>query len=350
MKVSFLGDISLNDNYIESYKKGINPFKPLLPILSTSDFVVGNLESIAKGEQGENKLKKPRLATSVETLNYLNVINLKVACLAQNHVFDHLEDGFKKTTRFLKENNIEFFGASIIKEEVDKPVIIERNNIKIGLLNYVTKDTNPNLPEDAGVFLSFFQIEKAMNDIQLLKPKVNHVVLVLHWGGRVEGGLIPDWDQPRLAHKLIDAGADLIVGHHSHTIQPYEVYNGKYIFYSIGNFCFSDYWFEGNFTPMSKRRKITFIPNITFNEASYKIKFSYYLNKIEYFEELKNYHFKHKIRNFIYITFLDIYPFWLLYYFFMKNILPAILFFERDDVSFSEKIYRLKASLRRRMR
>jgi len=51
--------------------------------------------------------------------------------------------------------------------------------------------------------------------------------MFLHWGGNMEGAKFPDWNQPKEAKDFIDAGADLIVGNHSHTIQPYEIYKGK---------------------------------------------------------------------------------------------------------------------------
>ena len=349
VKISFLGDISFNDYYIDLYKKGINPFKTLQPLLESSDFVIGNLECIAKGEQGENTLKKPRLTTSVETLNYLNTINANIVSLAQNHVFDHLEDGFLKTTSFLNENNIQFLGASLNKSAAEKPIIISKNEINIGLLNYVTQDTNPNLPEDASVYLNYFDTDRATTEIKLLKEKTDYVILLLHWGGRVEGGLYPDWRQPKVARNLIDAGADLIIGHHSHTIQPYEVYKGKYIFYSLGNFCFSNLQFEGKVSHMPKRRRITLIPSILFNKGSYTISLNYFYNKISLFKRIQ-YGNKHISRNIKFKIVNNINPIWYFYYFFLKKILPIIIFFNRRDISFKSKISRFTKSLKKRIK
>src|SRR6056297_425775 len=98
MKISFIGDISLNGKYINFCQKGLKPFNYLENEFESADYVIGNLESIAKGTEGENLQKKPRLTTTVNTLEYLKDIYLDVACLAQNHVYDHLEDGFVKTT------------------------------------------------------------------------------------------------------------------------------------------------------------------------------------------------------------------------------------------------------------
>jgi len=349
MRVSFLGDISLNDYYIQLYKEGANPFESLEPALNESNLVVGNLECMAEGDMGENELKKPRLTTTIEALNYLKKINLKVACLANNHIYDHLEDGFKKTTEFLKNNNINYIGAGLTLEETSHVLILEQGEIKIGLLNYVASDTNPKLPSEAGVYLNMLNIETCKKDIKHLKQHVNYVVLSLHWGGRVEGGLYPDWHQPKIARELIDAGADLIIGHHSHTIQPYEVYNGKHIFYSLGNFCFADHSFNGKFHPLSSRNLVTVIITIFFNKYGYIVKPSFYRNKKDSFVKLNHYKAKIKIRNKLFKTILNVKWFWLVYYFNKKFILPIFLFFCRDDISLKVKLVRFFSSIRKNL-
>jgi len=341
MKISFLGDISLNDNYIELYKKGIDPFKEVEPLLSSCDYVVGNLECMAKGELGENLLKQPRLTTTVETLNYLKNIHLKVASLAQNHVYDHLEDGFNKTTQFLDDNAILHTGAAHSIEEASMPAIITKNGISIALLNYVTKDTNPNLPPDAKIYLNIFDLEKCKQDIEKLKQKVNHIVLLLHWGGRVEGGLFPDWDQPKIARELIDAGADLIVGHHSHTIQPFEIYKGKYIFYSLGNFCFSDYWFNDELNIMTKRRMRSIIIQVDFSQIGYQLQEDYFINTIDRFIKYDAYKNKIRFRNRIFKILMRTKMGWNIYFFHKQFLLPLVLFLNRKDLSYPIKTKRI---------
>jgi len=241
MKIAFLGDISLSDEYTHLYRKGAKPFDKIGAYLKSFDYVIGNLECLAKGEKGENELKKPRLKTTLETLNYLTDIGVNVVGLAHNHAYDNLKDGFEKTIAFLDSKNIQYLGASVNASQAKQPLILEKGGISVCLLNYVSKDTNPNLPEDAEVYLNYLEKEKVEADIKLYKQKYHYVVLFLHWGGNMEGAKFPDWHQPKEAKDFIDAGADLIVGNHSHTIQPYEMYKGKYIFYSLGNFCFSHY-------------------------------------------------------------------------------------------------------------
>ena len=343
MKVAFLGDISLNDDYIDLYKENVNPFLSIEPYLSDCDFVVGNLECMVIGNEGVNELKKPRLGTTLETLNYLKNIRLNVACLAQNHVYDHLLDGYKKTVGFLKENRILYMGAGTSTEEAQKNIILEKNDISIGLLNYVTLDTNPNLPDAADVYLNVFDLNTALLEITELKRKVRFLVVLLHWGGRVEGGLVPDWSQPAIAQQLIDAGADLIVGHHTHTYQSYHIHKGKYTFYSLGNFCFSDINFESKLIPLTKRNKLTTILTVHFEQDVYSFQSKFFRNHITHFEQYSS---TKSILNDIYVkTMLNFKPFWYLYYFGLNNILPVWFYLTRKDLTLKFKVSRIYKSI-----
>lgn len=326
MKISFLGDISLNDNYIELYKKGYNPFESVDPILKNSDFVVGNLECMAKADMGENLLKQPRLTTTVETLNFLKNIYLKVACLAHNHAYDHLKDGFEKTVNFLDQNGIMHLGADYNIVEAGKPIILSDKEVSIAILNYVTSDTNPCLPSHSKVVLNFFDIEKCKIDIRELKYKVNHIIVSLHWGGRVEGSLFPDWNQPQIARELIDVGADLIIGHHSHTLQPYEIYKGKYIYYSLGNFCFSDVIINGRAYPLDKKRtNKSVILNIDFKHKDYTTNYLGIYNDNDLIKQTKSIV---KMRKLSYENNLLYYrPIWKAYFFYEKRIYPVVHYF-----------------------
>lgn len=270
--ISFLGDIAFVGNYNEYYSSGINPFSAVEPVLQSSDFVVGNLECVSEGNQGENLAKKPRLKTKTQTLNYLKILNIGLATLAHNHVYDSLFDGYVKTTDFLKESEIDFIGAGITEKKSAEPLIKVFNDISFCFLNYVTHDTNPNLPNNAEIHLNYFSLQKVKEDILKYKNEVDYVVILLHWGGRLEGGNYPDYDQPEIARKIIDYGADIIIGHHSHTLQPYEIYKNKYIFYSLGNFCFSDFISDGKLKKLDRKRRVnSIILNVDFSKKKYDI-------------------------------------------------------------------------------
>ena len=184
-----------------------------------------------------------------------------------------------------------------------------------------------------------------MTDIVRLKQKVDHVVLLLHWGGRVEGGLYPDFDQPKIAKELVDAGADLIIGHHSHTIQPYEIYKGKYIFYSLGNFCFSDFIFENKYHELSNRANQTIIVNIDFYKFTYNVDISYFRNYIGYYKYDKSYVLRANLRNFLFKRVLKIKIIWNIYFYLKKYIMPLIIFLQQKKTGKREKILRIYRSL-----
>ena len=339
VRISFLGDISLNDEYSELYKKELKPFKKISGCLFNSDLVIGNLECFAESDKGENVLKKPRLKTNLETLSYLKDLNLKIATLANNHVYDNLKDGFNKTTNFLTEENIKWIGAGLSEEKAKEPLIEEINEIKFAFLNFVTKDTNPNLPDNAEIYLNWFYEDNITFDIIKLRNYVDYIIILLHWGGRFEGGNFPDWKQPQIAHRIIDAGADLLIGHHSHTLQPYEIYKGKYIFYSLGNFCFADINFDNKIREIKRGKETeSIIVNVFFQKSKYHIKLLPIKNKemqmIEDKEVLRRITKRNKI--FYYLRNHKI--LWYLYYVKFKYIEPITFYLWGNDHKFFNQI------------
>ena len=86
MKFSFIGDISLNDEYVTGITNGIDYFSEISLLLAQSDLVIGNLECLIQGDNGENLKKKPRLKTTTDTLHILKKLNVKVVTLAHNHI------------------------------------------------------------------------------------------------------------------------------------------------------------------------------------------------------------------------------------------------------------------------
>ncbi|GGK60662.1 MULTISPECIES: CapA family protein [Flavobacteriaceae] len=250
MKISFVGDISFNDEYIDLYSKEINPFEGL-SFLNESDFVVGNLECLVKGSEGENTLKEPRLKTEAKTLNWLKDLNISHVSLANNHVYDNLDDGFIKTINKLNELNIDYFGAEVVNEP-KKYCEISKDGITIGILNYVDQDTNPCKPEITEINTSYIDNSSVGKDIELYKKECDILVLYLHWGGKSENIAFPERNQIRNSKDFLNLGADIIIGHHSHTIQPFMSSSKGNVYYSIGNFCFADSTIKESMIQMTK--------------------------------------------------------------------------------------------------
>ena len=344
LQISFLGDISFNNCYNEFYETKTNPFKEVELELQKSHLNIGNLESLSKGDFGENILKHPRLSTEQNTLNLLKHLNLGAVTLAHNHVYDNLKDGFEKTIKNLKSQKIKFLGAALDAGASEKELIIEENGIKLGLLNYVNKNTNPKMPNNAEVFLNYLETEKAISDIDKLKNKVDHVVVLLHWGGRVEEGFYPDFNQPKIARRLIDAGADIIIGGHAHTVQPYEIYKGKYVFYSLGNFCFDDIIQDKEVFEIGRyRKRKTIIPRVSFIKDSYSVEVSHAKNN-KGFIKLNNgplIKLKMRWRNLLFKLVKRNHLFWNIYYWHLKKIVPIKMYFIEANEGVFKKIINL---------
>lgn len=116
---------------------------------------------------------------------------------------------------------------------------MHKNGLSIGLLNYVTADTNPNIPPGAGVFLNMFNEEKVLREVSDLSKKTDVVLLHLHLG-KVELIRYPSAKQINFAHRAVEAGATVVVCCHAHCLQGHEDWKAGHIFYGLGNFVFGD--------------------------------------------------------------------------------------------------------------
>ncbi len=239
IRIKFIGDVSFNNDYIQLLESGEKPFDAMRSILSDADLVVGNLECLAEGT-AQNEAKFPRIHTSVKALEALKDLNLGLVSLATNHVCDNLEEGFRNTVNKLDELEIDYLGASCMKEMASMPFVFEKVGWKIGFLNYVHDDTNPNIPKESGVFASSYWMHQILEDISRLKDEVDKVVVLLHWGGKCDYGYLPHKEQVQHAKQMIDAGASAIIGHHTHTFQSSFKYKNAPVYFSLGNFCFDD--------------------------------------------------------------------------------------------------------------
>lgn len=153
---------------------------------------------------------------------------------ANNHVADFGLGGLFDTMQYLDSVGIGYVGIGKNLDEARKPFIVELKGWRVGFLGYHGNGRFSATTTRAGVAPRVEQ--HIIDDVRKLKPRVDFLVVNFHWG--VELAEQPDEDQIRLAHRVVDAGADLIVGHHPHVLQGVERYNGATIVYSLGNFVF----------------------------------------------------------------------------------------------------------------
>lgn len=111
------------------------------------------------------------------------------------------------------------------------------------------------------MFINYFDVEKVKNDCKNLRNKVDKIIISIHWGKDYSNYFTRD--QQKIAYDLIKTGADIIMGHHPHTIQAFENYNEKLIFYSLGQLCFGDFIYNGKLGALKKKTKLGVVVELT---------------------------------------------------------------------------------------
>ena len=164
---------------------------------------------------------------------------VEAVCLDNNHVLDHGEEGLEDTKQALRDAGV------IYSTPLETGVFNYRGIIQVAMLSYNCIDrygTGFKSSKYAGqytdTFLQHDTFEEAVcAEIEEAKRNYAVVIVSFHWGR--EKDYAPTQNQIRLGRMAADAGADLVIGHHSHRIQPIEYYNGTLICYSLANFCFA---------------------------------------------------------------------------------------------------------------
>ncbi|WP_235271170.1 CapA family protein [Methanosarcina mazei] len=219
-----VGDITLQT------KNDQNPFKYVMDTFGKKDLLFGNLETVLS-TTGKEKKKSVVLKASPDSVTYLGEAGFDILNVANNHILDLGLEGFRSTLNSLDEHKLEYIGAGFEKSSLNSS-FIEKNGIKLGFLGYTIGRFK--VPEE--ISISKIKEKKIISDIELIKGKCDFVVVSLHWG--TENVFYPSPKQIELAHKLIDHGATLILGHHPHVLQGIEKYKNGLIAYSLGNFQF----------------------------------------------------------------------------------------------------------------
>jgi len=223
----FVGDLMFDRGIERLMEKNsiYYPFEKIHQFLRGIDFVVGNLEGPIVKNPPDFGFHSLKFAFSPEVAKVLSFSNFNLLSLANNHTFDTGETGFKETKEFLKQFRINFVGHPI---RCDKDFLFEKENIIILAFN----KTFPFNCSDE-------KIVDIVKKIRKLNPK-KFLIVVFHWGEEYQPK--SSIFQQKLAHEVIKAGADLIIGSHPHVVQEIEEYQGKLIFYSLGNFVFDQFF------------------------------------------------------------------------------------------------------------
>jgi len=236
----FVGDIMLARGIAGQIKKYQDPRYPFLKIASTTQSVnltFGNLEGPISS-RGKNQGSIYSFRANPEVIKGLKFAGFDILSLANNHILDWGKQALEDTITILNNNSIKTIGAGRNYQEANKPVIINFNIVKIAFLAYTNLYPRSLEATEGKAGISSFETEKVKQAISQIKQTgaADIVIISFHWGDEYQ--IHSNKTQQNIAHALIDAGADLIIGHHPHSIQEIEPYRNGWIAYSLGNFIF----------------------------------------------------------------------------------------------------------------
>ena len=229
-------------------------------ILRGGDITFGQLEANLS-LRGTEQLGLPSSVAHPRLAKVFADAGFNIMSFASNHTLDFSEEAMLDTLDVLRENNIVVIGAGKNIKEARQPAIIERKGTKVGFLAYCSvvprgfearedkaglapvrattayeqADWQPGVPPQIRTQANPDDLAAMVEDIKKLRPSVDVLVVSMHWGVHFVPAVIAMY-QYEVGHAAIDAGADIIIGHHAHILKGIEVYKGKVIFFSLCNF------------------------------------------------------------------------------------------------------------------
>lgn len=240
IKLTFIGDIFPGDELFTSgfgiksktvetnRRRWENNIKETV---GKANYIIGNLESPLVDDADATSKTFYGIPMFADILKDggVNVLNL-----ANNHIAEHGAEGFAKTVDALHGRGIMTVGG--LKECEPEIITLEEEQTTICMAGFCDERVCAIANPGCYASLDDEKVFKTLERMKKMHPDV--IIFIFHWGN--EYIHFPSLEQRTLAYKLIDNGANLIIGHHPHVIQPYENYHGGHIIYSLGNFCFDD--------------------------------------------------------------------------------------------------------------
>lgn len=242
--IAGIGDILLHDTvYHDALTKdddyNFDPMlSPVYSLLQKPDFLIANQESVPGGTK-LGLSGYPSFNSPYEIIDGIINAGVDMVTTANNHMLDKGEKGVLSAIDYYEEKNLPYTGTFKSPEDKSTIRVMNVNGIKIAVLAYAYGTNGIPVPAGKDYLVSILEPKKVLDDIEEAKEKSDIILLALHWGD--EYARTPNQTQKELAHQFIEAGADIIFGHHPHVLQPIEWIDkpdgGKgVVVYSLGNF------------------------------------------------------------------------------------------------------------------
>ncbi|WP_455645631.1 CapA family protein [Methanosphaera sp.] len=244
LSITVTGDVMFGRKMPGVLSTSESPYRYVSNVTGPSDILLVNTENPFTTSSNAVKPDVP-LKASPQYINLVNGTNgTVISANANNHVFDYGVDGMRDSIKNLDEAGIIHIGAGENKEEATRPVTLEQNGHKITIFNYMDSDNfkeyssevMPVAGDNTPGYSAWSDTESPQQISEARANGSDIIIVYMHYGN--EYSRSPNEAQENISHKAIDAGADAVVGAHAHVTQGIEMYNGKPIFYNLGNFMF----------------------------------------------------------------------------------------------------------------
>lgn len=231
----FGGDVNLSNQVSNLVKRDYKlPFAKI-DEYRAADLSIVNLEDSLTGSTLNSTTQQEKSIIDPSYVKALTSGGVDLVNLANDYTLGYEQKSLLDTIETLEDAGIHSLGAGKTKKEARRPKIIEVKGQKIAYLNYYDTDIQATTSR---ISINSRNNDQIASDIQTLRKQVDWIIVNYHWG--VELSEYPgDW-QMTIARMTIDQGADLVVGHHSKVLQGAEIYQGRPIVYSLGNFIFGN--------------------------------------------------------------------------------------------------------------
>jgi poly-gamma-glutamate synthesis protein (capsule biosynthesis protein) len=253
----FSGDVTLSDNYERQYGHDPSYAFAKLDKYRQVDLAMVNLENPLTRSTLRQPGKRFAFKADPKMVDVLKQGGVDIVTLANNHTMDYQEPGLIETLEVLDDAGIMRVGAGRNLDEARRPKIVDVKGQRIAFLGYYGEEYAATATK-AGV--NTIDETRIAEDIRAIRDQVDWIIVNYHWGQEL--ATHPAEWQRTLARFTIDQGADVIVGHHPHVLQGTELYKGRPIAYSLGNFIFG-----GN----SRSNYDTAILKVAVNERQMKV-------------------------------------------------------------------------------
>lgn len=230
----FAGDVALTNAYTDLVGTDHKWAFSALDEVRQADVTMVNLEAPFTSATTPNPKQSEPFKSDPTKVEVLKHGGIDLVNLANNRTMDYQAAGLSETLKTLDEAGIRHVGAGLDAKQARRPTILDVDGQRIAYLGYYDSDVQAAGATQAGT--NFRDRDRIAADIKALRDQVDWVVVNFHWGEEISK-YPADW-QIELAHTTIEQGADLVVGHHSSVLQGAEIYKGRPIIYSLGNFIF----------------------------------------------------------------------------------------------------------------